>query len=47
VSHIQRKDMLAKTDGPPMRVSAIKISRRVSEMDDAILQPIIPVAIRQ
>ena len=47
VSHIQRKDMLAKTDGPPMRVSAMKISRRVSELDDVILQPVVPVAVRQ
>ncbi len=47
VSHIPRKDMLAKTDGPPMRVSAMKISRRVSELDDVILQPLVPVAVRQ
>jgi hypothetical protein len=47
VSHVQRKDMLAKTDGPPMRVPAVKISRSINEVDDALLQPLIPVASRE
>lgn len=46
VSFMQRKDMLAKTDGPPMRVSAVKITRRAEDVDDVILQPLVPVAIR-
>jgi hypothetical protein len=44
-SFMQRKDMMAKTDGPPMRVSAVKITRRADDVDDVILQPLIPVAI--
>ena len=47
VSHVQRKDMLAKTDGPPMRVPAVKISRNINEVDDVLLQPLIPVESRQ
>lgn len=47
VSHVHRKDMLAKTDGPPMRVSAVRISRSIEEADHALLQPIIPVVARQ
>ena len=34
VSHIGKKDMTARTQGPQMRVSALKISRRISDMDD-------------
>jgi hypothetical protein len=44
-SFMQRKDMMAKTDGPPMRVSAVKITRRADDVDDVILQPLVPVAI--
>ncbi len=33
VTHISKKDMTAKTKGPQMRVSALKISRRVDEED--------------
>jgi hypothetical protein len=36
VTYIQKKDMMSKTDGPPMRVSAMKISKRVS--DDVVEQ---------
>ena len=47
VSHVQRKDMLAKTDGPPMRVPAVKISRNINEVDDVLLQPLVPLASSQ
>ena len=47
VSHVQRKDMLAKTDGPPMRVPAVKISRNINEVDDVLLQPLVPVGSRE
>ena len=45
VSHVQRKDMLGKTDGPPMRVTALKITRRTDEVDDVLARELIPVAI--
>jgi hypothetical protein len=47
VSHVQRKDMLSKTDGPPMRVPAVKISRNINEVDDVLLQPLVPLATSQ
>ena len=31
VTYIQKKDMMSKTDGPPMRVSVMKISKRTGE----------------
>jgi len=31
--------MLAKTDGPPMRVSAMRITRPIKEDDHAIIDP--------
>jgi hypothetical protein len=34
VSHMAKKDMTAKTQGPQMRVSVLKISRRISDMAD-------------
>jgi len=34
VSHMAKKDMTAKTQGPQMRVGVLKISRRISDMDD-------------
>jgi len=34
VSHMAKKDMTAKTQGPQMRVSVLKISRRISDMDN-------------
>jgi hypothetical protein len=36
VSHMPKKDMTSRTKGPQMRVSALKISRRISDMDDEI-----------
>ena len=39
ISYIQKKDMLAKTDGPPMRVSAMRITRPIKEDDNAIIDP--------
>lgn len=40
VQFIHRKDMLSKTDGPPLRVSAVKISRHINALDDALLQAV-------
>ena len=40
VTHIAKKDMMSKTEGPPMRVSALKISRHIHTLEDAILQPV-------
>ena len=45
VTFISKKDMMSKTEGPPMRVAAIKISRHIHTIEDAILQPVIPVAV--
>ena len=36
VSYVPKKDMMAKTDAPPMRVSAMKISRKINEHEEAI-----------
>jgi uncharacterized protein (DUF927 family) len=36
VSYVTRKDMMARTTGPQMRVSAMKISRREEEADEII-----------
>ena len=36
VSYVPKKDMMSKTDAPPMRVSAMKISRRISNHEEAI-----------
>ena len=44
VTHISKKDMMSKTEGPPMRVSALKISRHIHTLEDAILQPVPVVA---
>ena len=43
VTYITKKDMMAKTDGPPMRVAAMKIVKRIHDEDAAVLQPIVPV----
>jgi len=40
VSYMSKKDMLAQTSGPPMRVSVIKISRRENEADEIIARAI-------
>jgi hypothetical protein len=36
VNYVPKKDMMSKTDAPPMRVSAMKISRRISDHEEAI-----------
>jgi len=40
VSYITKKDMMAKTSAPPMRVSAMKISRTVTEVDETLINPL-------
>ena len=40
VSYMPRKDMLAKTEGPPMRVAVMKISRHETDADEAIINPV-------
>lgn len=40
VSYVQKKDMMSKTSAPPMRVSAIHISRKITDTDEAIINPI-------
>jgi hypothetical protein len=40
VSYIGKKDMLAKTNGPAMRVGVIKITRPEDELDDEIKNPL-------
>jgi hypothetical protein len=37
VSYVSKKDMMAKTSAPPMRVSAMHISRKVTESDEALI----------
>jgi hypothetical protein len=37
VSHVAKKDMTARTQGPQMRVSVLKISRRITDFDDETL----------
>lgn len=44
VYQVPKKDMMAKTDGPPMRVSALKLTANTNTLDDELLQAI-PVAI--
>ena len=34
VSYAHKKDLLSKTSGPPMRVNAMKVSRREDELDE-------------
>ncbi len=38
IRYQKKKDLLAKTDGPTMRVAAIQISRRVDEDDAPLTQ---------
>ena len=45
VNFIPKKDMMAKTDGPPMRVAAIRISMPQDSIEDAVLEAL-PMAIR-
>jgi hypothetical protein len=40
VSYMPKKDMMARTSGPPMRVSTMKISRENSTLDEEIINPV-------
>jgi hypothetical protein len=40
VTNVLKKDMLAKTEGPPLRVSALRLSANTNTIDDAILQAV-------
>jgi hypothetical protein len=40
VQQVIKKDMMAKTDGPPMRVSTLRLSANMSTLDDSVLQSI-------
>lgn len=44
-SFVTRKDMMAKTDGPPMRVNAIKITRRADDVEDVLIPTLVPLAV--
>ena len=46
VNFVPKKDMMARTEGPPMRVAAIRISMFQDQIDDAIFQAV-PVAVSQ
>lgn len=37
---VAKKDMLAKTDNPPMRVNALKLTANSNTLDDALLKPV-------
>lgn len=39
-----KKDMLAKTDGPPLRVMALKLTANANTLDDATILPVSMVA---
>lgn len=43
ISYLPKKDMMAKTDGPPMRVAVMKITKRINDDDTAFLQHIVSV----
>ena len=45
VNFVSKKDMMAKTEGPPMRVATIRISMPTDSIEDAILEAL-PVAVR-
>jgi hypothetical protein len=40
VQQVPKKDMTAKTDGPPMRVATLRLSANMSTLDDSVLQSI-------
>lgn len=40
VTYVTKKDMMSKTSAPPMRVSAMKISRAVTEVDETLINPL-------
>jgi hypothetical protein len=44
VQPVAKKDMMAKTEGPPMRVATLRLSANTSTLDDAILQAVPVVA---
>jgi hypothetical protein len=35
-----KKDLMARTSGPPMRVSTMKISREISTLDEEVINPV-------
>ena len=45
VNYVPKKDMMAKTEGPPMRVAAIRVSMPTDQIDESILEAI-PVVVR-
>lgn len=40
VTYVSKKDMMSKTSAPPMRVSAMKISRTMTEVDETLINPL-------
>lgn len=40
VHHVARKDLMAKTEAPPMRVNAVKLTARADMLDDAVLKTV-------
>ena len=40
VSYMPKKDLMAKTSGPPMRVATMKISREISSLDEEVINPV-------
>jgi hypothetical protein len=40
VTYVSKKDMMSKTSAPPMRVTAMKISRPITESDEEIINQI-------
>jgi hypothetical protein len=40
VSYMPKKDLMARTSGPPMRVSTMKISREISSLDEEVINPL-------
>jgi hypothetical protein len=40
VSYVSKKDMMSKTSAPPMSVTAMKISRSITETDETIINPL-------
>jgi hypothetical protein len=40
VSYIAKKDLLSKTNGPPMRVGVIKITREEDQLDEEVKHPL-------
>jgi hypothetical protein len=40
VTYVSKKDMMSKTSAPPMRVSAMKISRTITDVDETLINPL-------